>query len=83
MAINSAGAFVLGPVDEPLQVPTDFNVPSPRAMEITTSASNNTQMDAIPLWAVREWLRRNVNTNLAFVESKIVEMVGIAEQHHL
>ena len=46
------------------------------------SASPNTGMDAIPLWAVRTWLRRNVDSNLAIVETKIVEMVGIAEQHH-
>ena len=45
---------------------------------ITTT---NTASDAIPLWAVRTWLSRNINSNLAYVESKIVEMVGIAERH--
>ena len=49
---------------------------------VEPSASHNTGMDAIPLWAVRTWLRRNVDSNLAIVETKIVEMVGIAEQHH-
>lgn len=49
--------------------------------ESAPSASTNTGMDAIPLWAVRTWLRRNVDSNLAIVETKIVEMVCIAMPH--
>ena len=52
------------------------------SMEGVRERAPNTGMDAIPLWAVRTWLRRNVDSNLAIVETKIVEMVGIAEQHH-
>ena len=51
-----------------------------KLVEAAPSASHNTTSDAIPLWAVREWLRRNVNSNLQYVESVIVSMVGIAEQ---
>jgi len=40
--------------------------------------SPNSQSDAIALWKVRTWIRRNINTNLDEVEKIIDTMKSIA-----